>query len=415
MKTGLILSMILGLFVPLQANDTIRLNIQQADSIFLSNNLLLIAAQLNVEANEALKIQARLWPNPNLSFDFNAIDPENKRTFHAGNTGQKSLVFEQLFLTAGKRKEQIKLAAGNAELALAEFSDLLRELRYKLYTHFFKANQQIQLMATYDKQLVVLDSLIETYNQQAAKGNITVKDVIRLKSAYFGLNNERTAAYIQLNEDQKEIRTILQLDSFILPLNLEDWYRKITVPVAMLSLLDSALRNRPDLHIARIQADLSNLNLRIQKKQNIPDINFIASYDQRGGAFTNQINAGLGFTLPFWNRNTGNIRYAATQVRLAETMSKVAENRVKQELVEAFEAMNSSVSEYLKINNLYSSEFDEVINGVNQNFKKRNISMLEFMDFFEAYISAKAEYERVRGQLAFSAAYLNYITSSSIY
>ena len=47
--------------------DTVRMNLDSAESIFLRNNYLLLAQKYNIDVNQALEIQAKLYPNPNIS------------------------------------------------------------------------------------------------------------------------------------------------------------------------------------------------------------------------------------------------------------------------------------------------------------------------------------------------------------
>ena len=45
--------------------DTLRLSLPAAEKMFLDSNFQLLAQRYNVDANQALVIQAKLWPNPN--------------------------------------------------------------------------------------------------------------------------------------------------------------------------------------------------------------------------------------------------------------------------------------------------------------------------------------------------------------
>ena len=45
----------------LKSSDTLKLTIQKADSIFLLNNLMLLAEQYNISAKQALIIQAKSY------------------------------------------------------------------------------------------------------------------------------------------------------------------------------------------------------------------------------------------------------------------------------------------------------------------------------------------------------------------
>jgi cobalt-zinc-cadmium efflux system outer membrane protein len=83
------------------AQDTLHINLQTADSLFLKNNFYLLASSMNIEAQKAQIIQAKVYPNPVFTADLNAYDPQNNKIFHIGQTGEKSFQFEQLILLGG--------------------------------------------------------------------------------------------------------------------------------------------------------------------------------------------------------------------------------------------------------------------------------------------------------------------------
>ena len=51
----------------ISAQEKFELSREEAEAIFINNNLLLIAEKLNIESQRAEVIQARLWPNPEFS------------------------------------------------------------------------------------------------------------------------------------------------------------------------------------------------------------------------------------------------------------------------------------------------------------------------------------------------------------
>jgi cobalt-zinc-cadmium efflux system outer membrane protein len=119
--------------------------------------------------------------------------------------------------------------------------------------------------------------------------------------------------------------------------------------------------------------------------------------------------------LPLWNRNRGNIKAAQYEMQSANVYQKQKTTEVQTEVRAAWQDLTLSLSEYQKIKTFYSSDFDTVFNGVNQNFQRGNISILEFVDFFESYNESLSEYERVKNYLATSAMQINYVTASKIY
>jgi len=157
------------------------------------------------------------------------------------------------------------------------------------------------------------------------------------------------------------------------------------------------------------------MNVRLQKRLAIPDVALNTSYDQRGGAFQNQLNVGLNIPLPLWNRNQGNIKAAEYSVKSMDVYQQQKLKEVQTDVMAAWQNLLLSVSEYQKIRNYYTDDFDLVFEGVNTNFQKRNISILEFVDFFESYNESLSEFERVKTFLANSAMQINYVTASKIF
>jgi outer membrane protein, heavy metal efflux system len=393
----------------------ISLTLYEIDSVFLKNNLLLLAQHYNVEAQDAYIIQAKAYPNPTITADFNVIDPQNDETFHVGKTGEKAFSVEQLILLGGKRKAQVNIARENKKIAELEFDDLLRNLRFQLHQSFFQLYEQQIVLQKYDRQLQLLDTLINSYETQAKKGNLPLKDVIRLKSVYLKINNDKSELAADHFEEQRKTQTLLQSNAYIIPILTQQTFEDLNKTPDYEQLRVLALENRPDLKISEEENKLANYNISLQKKLSIPDIVLRGSYDQRGGAFQDQTNAGVSIPLPLWNLNRGNIKASEASGKAAVIFQQQKKLEVETDAQAAYRSMMQSITEYNKIKKYYSEDFESVFKGVNENFQKRNISILEFVDFFESYNESLSEYERVKNHLAISATQINYVTATKVY
>lgn len=397
------------------AQDSLHITTDAADKIFLQKNLLMIAAQLNVDAQKALEVQARLYPNPQFSIGLNAYDSQNKKLFYTGQNGEKSFEFDQLILMGGKRKNLVELAKQNTKQAQLEMEDLMRNLKYQLHNNLLSLHFDLLTVQQYNQHLQQLDSIITGYQQQAAKGNIALKEVVRLKTAYMSLNNDRTELLNNIEEEQKDLRLLLQTNQFVLPqYDNASWSKYEQLPV-LDSLMNLALQHRSDLEEAALNRSVADLNIHYQKSLATPDLTVGASYDQRGNAFTNQYMLTFGIPLPFWNRNQGNIKAAQVQSNLAAVNQQQQQSTVAGEVTAAWNNMQRSISEYQKTKKMYSADFSTVFDGMTTNFLKRNISILEFVDFFESYNSGIAEVNRVKKQLALSGETINYSVEFPVY
>lgn len=389
--------------------------IHNADRIFLEKNLAMLAEGLNVDMQKALEIQAHSYPNPQFSAELNAFDPDNQKWFHVGSTGQKVFSIEQLILLGGKRKNEIALARQNTQQAEMELQDLLRNLRLQLHTSFYSVYFDKLAVAKYNSQIAILDTIIDSYEQQARRGNVAMKEVVRLKSSYLQLNNNRTELLQNIQEQQKNLQIMLQVTDDVQPDIPEIAWESLQHLPPVDSMYGLATTNRPDWKASLLANDIAKLNLRYQRSLAVPDLSVGAAYDQRGGAFNNQVNLNLGMPIPLWNRNRGNIRAAQTGIKLADVNRDIAITRINAEVREAWYNMQRSIQEYQKLNQLYNSDFREVLAGMADNFRKQNISILEFVDFFDSYNASISEINRIRKQLTQSAEAVNYVTATTIY
>ncbi len=397
------------------SQDSLKVSLNEADKLFMQRNLLYAAGQLNVSSQKALEIQARLYPNPQFDIGVNAYDADNKKLFYAGKSGEKTFDFQQLILLGGKRKNQIRLAQANSRQSELELENLLRNLKFELHKSLFSLHFDLRTLDKFNMQLNQLDTIISSYEVQAKKGNIPFKEVVRLKSVYIKLNNDKTDLLQQIQSEQKDLQTILHTAQFISPVVETVPNEKYEQLPTLDSLQTLAMRSREDLRLSTLNEDIAALNLKYQKSVAVPDLTIGTSYDQMGAAFRNQFLLTLGVPLPLWNRNQGNIKFAETQKKLSGVNTEIQQNVVQTEVTEAWANMNRSIQEYQKIGQVYNIEFAEVYAGMQANFLKRNISIVEFVDFFESYNETVAEVYRIRKQLMLSAENINYTVAYPVY
>src|SRR5664279_3741229 len=113
-------------------DDTLRITVDESEKMFLQNNLSILAAKYNIDANRALVRQAKLWDNPVISTDQNIYDAQGGFFKHDQTNGQVYVQVMQLLRTAGKRNKLAQLAEDNTTISTSQFDDLLRTLRYTL-------------------------------------------------------------------------------------------------------------------------------------------------------------------------------------------------------------------------------------------------------------------------------------------
>lgn len=389
------------------AQKTVTL--EDCESQFLKNNLFLLASQYNIDASKALTIQARIWDNPTITAELNAYNPERNQYFDIGKEGQKAFGIEQLIYLGGKKRNEVKLAQTNEQLAELQFNDLMRTLKLQLRKSFYTVYYNTKSLETTDKQLAHIEDLINSYSIQAQKGNIPLKDVVRLQSLYLNFKNERMEVVNNNIEEQANLKLLLNSTETIVPVVSDTEFNKYlkAINFDLKSFEDQAIANRPDYLAKQKEIDANEINVKWQKSLSVPDITVGATYDQRSGAFNKEANLTLGIPLPLWNKNKGNIKYAQTILDQSKVEKQNFDLQLQTEITSAWNKWDESRKNYSVIKPTVNADFDAVYNGMLTNFQKRNVSLLEFTDFMESYNQATVQVNELKKKLALSGEELN--------
>lgn len=381
-----------NLFAQESFHDTVKISLQQADSIFIAQNLALLAERSNVDAAKALIIQARLFQNPSITVNQNVINTEYKtnggrKWFDFTDKGETNVQIDKLFLLAGKRNKQINIAEFTADREGHVYFDLLRTLKYSLHSTFYNIHYISSILKVYDKEIASIKHLVEVFNEQFQKENVSKKELLRLKSNLFSLENEKLDYTTQLINKLTDLNLLLHTSGIsYVPqpdLNMIDNFSPDNLKLQ--TLIDTALECRYDLKMAQADLNISQMNLSYQKALAVPDITLSGGWDRNGSYVHNYNYIGLETGLPLFNRNQGNIKSARFLTENSKYKLMTAENQVKADVINAYAQALETDHLYNMFNKNFITDLDELTLEMLRNFEKRNISLIEFLDYYDAY------------------------------
>lgn len=393
--------------------DTLRLSFKDAEKRFLENNFSLLAQKYNVDAAKALIEQAGLWDNPVLSTDQNITDNSHRFFNHSGDNGQIYVQFSQLIQTAGKRGKQIRVAEDATKVQEAAFNDLLRNLRYNLQLDFAQIANLVDQNGIYIAEINATTQLVNALDKSYQAGNASLKDVVRLKALLFNLQNEQVENNRQLNNLQKELKIILAADpgAFIRPVIAN------IAPLPQVSaenLIEQAIASRGDHMVNKYALAQSNDELILQKALAKPDVTVGASYDQNSSYTRHVVGLQISMPIPLFNRNQGNIKYAALAAKSQEIVVKNSEQQVRADVYSAAQQYQLSRQLLSKTETDFYERYDNIFNAMLKSFQQRQISLPEFIDFFDSYKETKIKILQLQLNLQKAVADLNYAVGTNV-
>ncbi|RRB00725.1 TolC family protein [Larkinella rosea] len=398
-----------------RAQDTLSIQIRQADSLFVGRNLLALAGRYQIEAAQTQVLQASLFENPTVTAEVNAYNPERRRALDVGRQGQKFVSIEQLLYTAGKRNKRVALAQESARLTELEFRDLLRALRFELHTRFYEVYFQQKTLLRYDQQIAVLQNTVDAFEEQYRRNNISLRELLRLKSLLFQLSKDRTEIRSQLTDQQQFLQTLLATNQPIQPLADETALARLKPPTQSLdSLWNLALQNRPDRQLSESLTRQAQLNYNLQKALAKPDVRIGGIYDQSSNYISNYFGLSVGVDLPLFNRNQGAIRAAERQIGYQKGLQQHKTRQIENEVTAAWQKIRHSEQMIRSVEGRFTEQLEELNEGVVSNFLKRNISLLEFVDLFETYTENVRDLNRLKADRMAAYEEFNYVIGTDL-
>lgn len=418
------LSLVLGLCiigscaVAQPVMDTLRLPLDSAEKMFLDSNFQLLAQRYNVDANQALVIQAKLWPNPSFEASHALYSGALRQWFPTGINDETTLGLSQLIMLAGKRNKQIKLAQANVQLSQYQFFDLMRTLKYTLRTDFFQIFYLRRSATVYDTEIKALQQISNAFAEQEGKGYISEKEAIRIKAQLYSFTSEYNDLINQINDTESELRLILQTKptNFIEPVVDTNSIAALDpAKYPLTTLIDSAYHNRTDLQIARANTHINELQYNYQKALAVPDLTLNLGYDEAGSFLTGYYGIGAAIDLPVFNRNQGNIRNAKILIESTRATEKSTQATVDENVTRALQKAFDEQKLMRTIDPKFFGNFERLMGQVLLNYQKRNISILDFLDFYDSYKQNTLQVNTIQFNRVSAFEDINYYTGTNFF
>jgi cobalt-zinc-cadmium efflux system outer membrane protein len=134
------------------------------------------------------------------------------------------------------------------------------------------------------------------------------------------------------------------------------------------------------------------------------------------GAYGNNfLGAGVGFSLPFFNRNQGNIKQARVAIDQSNVQLQNQQNQVESDVATGYKSALRLVQLYSSFDPKFKDDFTHLIQEVSINYEKRNLSMLEFLDFYDSYKTNTLQLNNLQLNRVLSLEQLNYVTGTPFF
>lgn len=396
-----------------------NVTLDNLEAAFLQKNYALIANKFNADRVDAEIIQEKLWQNPTLSISevnlWKTYNVEEQPYLFGkyGKNQQISVELEQLIETAGKRKKRVAIKELEKNSALFEYEELLRELKKELRQTYFSLARIQSEKKELQNSVDLFEQMMTQYQRQADLKNVPKADFYRLQTELIGLQKDQIELENQEIEYINKLRLLTQNSD--LNVNEIDFSRfnshSKSIPFNAKQL---AKEQNIALKKQENEINLAEKQLILEKAQRTPDLAFQVIYDRGGNIMRDFVGVGVSIDLPIFNTNKGNIK--ASEIVLNQ--QKITKNALNSELDISIDRLQNQISQldkaliqWKKLNN---QEQLTMIDNYKKHLQNKQITLLEFIDFTQAYRESQKAYLDLLENYQNTFEELNYIVGQDL-
>ncbi len=284
----------------------------------------------------------------------------------------------------------------------------MRNLRYDLRTNYFTL-----LQLTKNKNIAVqsynqLNTLFKGMQAQYAVGNISQKEYLRIQSLLIALDKEIADLNTQIFDTENSLKTALQIKGnvFIYP---TDEFTSVKISFSGdRDLIETAKTNNPYYELQKLQIVYQQQNLSYQKSLAVPDLTLAPEYDHNSNYIPHYYGLGISLPIPVFNKNKGNIKSANFGIKQQEAIALNADIELQNNVTNAYKKLLELIKVTNESEQVFYDKYTQMFNNIISSYEHKQISLLEFMDFFDTYKDVQNQHYQSKLNLQLVSEELNY-------
>lgn len=392
--------------VPAPAQELVvpaRLSLDEALRLAGERNPLLAAVRNSVEIADAQRLDARLRPNPTLSFDSQGYPLFASPRPPFIDNQELSLRIDQEIELAGRRRLRTEVAAAGVATAEASFADARRRLDLDVQRAYFSLVLAKADLDVASAALAEIDTVIGLNRARYEQGEISGADVRRIQVERLKFVDDVFAADLALRNARSALLALINAPDLSVTFDVVETLGAIATsaaaptaaapaPLDLEALRTRALADRPDLLAAQRDIQRANSETRLQRARRTPNITVGGGYDRNFG--TNAVVFGVTVPLPLFNRNQGGVARAVAEQQQAANRAAATATAVTLDVQHAVNAVDVSQSRVAYIEREYLVPSREARDIVLASYKLGSANLIDYLDAQRAFRDTRRTYNR---------------------
>ncbi|MEO8649373.1 MAG: TolC family protein [Acidobacteriota bacterium] len=312
--------------------------VSDAVTIFMQQNLQLVAARYDIDLTDAEKLSARVRPNPEITIDSSGL-PLKFNPFLSSQTFAYNI--SQDLELGGKRSKRIDAANANSEIARSQFQIVVWQMTNDLKKKFYSVLLARSLRDLSIENQSTFSEIVDRTRDLVRAGEISGLDLQRLEIEKFKFDTDLANSERDYELALRDFRIALGGDYPAMDVEVAgsiDYYQ--TYDFSFADLRDKALATRPDLKAAELVERAANANIRLQDAQKVPNLTLNGGVDHVPIGGGSSYTFGVGIVLPISDRNQTERAKALIQKKAAQNQQRLITNQIVSDVDKALVAFD---------------------------------------------------------------------------
>ncbi len=362
------------------------LTLEQAVEMALARHPDVLAAQQEIRAASARRLQAEARPDPSLSFGTDGIP------FNLKDSGTEvNLGLEQTFEFPGKRSLRTAIGRQGEELAALDLERVRLLLAARVKRAYLRTVLAQRTVSDLERSVALLDQLIEAVRIRFEAGQSAYADILRARVEKIRLQNRIIEARRERTAGEIDLAHLLVLpEGPPPPLSTPLLFAPLDRTAAQ--VVEEALRSRPSLRIAALRTARAESEVRLAGLNRSPDLTaglFFPSKTLHNWGFS------LGLTLPLsrsrWEGQRSEAEAGRESGRIA---AEAASRRVRARVASSFAELKSAEDQVRVFETRLLAEIEDELKISLEYYRYGKMEAFALLDLYRSLTEARLEYGR---------------------
>lgn len=353
---------------------------QAIDSAFAENPEL-AAARWEIGVAEGGMQQAKLIPNPVMSWE-----AEDTRR----NTSTTTVMLSQALELGGKRGARVEAASKGQDAARIELERRGNELRAEVVQAFYTAVRAQTGLDLARQSLTLAERGVEVAEGRVRAGKSSPVEATRAQVQLAETSLlVRRAETLKTNSYRELARTTGAATTSFETLEYSDLSPGKSPPAAKVL---TAINQAAELRLAQVQIEQGDAALGSERAQRIPDVT-VSIGSQYSREDRQRVNVvGVSLPLPLFNRNQGNVLAASRRADQARDLRNAVELRLRTQTQSALDQWKTASADVDAFNNVILPSAKSAVDAATRGFEMGKFGFLEVLDAQRTLIAARSQY-----------------------